>query len=193
MLTKQRRLLAALIPSVTVAAVLVPVLINGSQPLANTKSRASAISLPETRAAQPPDPRKFGTPYSSAAQSSAAAGHAVPTCTDQAMFYGMPNGLVVGYFKSSDAMLSAPAPGAYVAGPIQGNAVVKPQSLTVKGLPAWGFQNDQGLVRDDVAGTTMGSTVRSLLTWNEGSAALELTSPSQLTLGDLVSIANSCS
>ena len=192
MLTQRRRLLAALIPGMAVGVVLVLVLMNGSH-LAQSGGRPPAVSSPPNRAIKFPDPRTVGTPYSSAAESSAAAGHTVPTCTDQAMFYNMPDGSVIGYFKSSDAMLSAPVPESYVAGPIQGNAVVKAQTLTVKGLPAWGFQNDRGLVRDEAAGTTIGSTVRSLLTWNEGSTALELTSPSQLSLGDLVSIASSCS
>lgn len=193
MLTKKRLLLLALFLSVAAAAVSVPVLVGSSHPLARSQGRQPSVSFPANRFIRSPDPRKVGIPYASAAQSSVAAGHTVPTCANQGMLYNLPNGWVFGYFKSTDAILSTPAPGSYVAGPIQGNAVVTPQNITVKGLPAWGFQNDRGLVRDDAAGTTTGSTVRSLLTWNEGSTALELTSLSQLTLSDLISIANSCS
>lgn len=194
MLINRRRLLVPLVLGVAIAAVLVPVLISSSRPLSKSTSDHHAPSSPAIGGeVQGPDPRRVGTPYSSAAQSGAAAKHPVPTCGDQSTLYNMPDGSVVGYFKSSDAVLSVPPPGSYVAGPITGNSVVKPQQLTVKGLPAWGFQNDRGIVAVDSAGRREGSTVRSLLTWNEGSTALELTSPSQLTLSDLVSLANNCS
>lgn len=102
---------------------------------------------------------------------------------------------MVTFFHGNDAEMGMAGPhSGRIFGPTPSSALVEPHVLTVHGQTAYGYRaiHDKPEALRESGRVMQAVTVRSLLEWKQGGSIMTLTSQTELSLSQLVAIANRC-